>query len=229
MLFQYDTHCFKHILFLLWYLWKPDGWWKCNWVPLVPLRALCLPFLAQQPRCLCLALRAGGLEKVLMIEKDFRILRWKCLVSLKCHSLKDYLCVWFGCHLVVFKGKADFRNWSLYPLKEPKWAELKGIWGGCWQLCSGGLLSPLRADSLPGSCRVTLISVLFARLKVGERDELQRREERGNYPAAGRRPPWPCTWMGCVQAGDIQAVGAHTVGLWWVGKWPGLAGGRERQ
>lgn len=162
-----------------------------------------------------------------MIEKDFRILRRKCLVSLKCHSLKDYFCVWFGCHLVVFKGKADFRNWSLYPLREPKWAELKGIWGGCWQLCSGGLLSPLHGDSLPGSCRVTLISVLLARLKVGERDELPRREERGNYPAARRQPPWPCIWMGCVQACDIQAVGAHPVGLCWVGKWPGFGGGGQ--
>lgn len=47
-------------------------------------------------------------------------------------------------------------------------------------------------DSLPGSRRVTLISVLLAHLKVGERDELPRREERGNYPAARCQPPWPC-------------------------------------
>lgn len=60
-----------------------------------------------------------------MIEKDFRIQRWKCWVSLKCCSLKDYLCLCFGCHLLVFKGKADFRNWSSYPLSKPKWAELK--------------------------------------------------------------------------------------------------------
>lgn len=174
-----------------------------------------------------------------MIEKDFRILRWKHLVSLKCHSLKDYLCLCFCCHLVMFKGKADFRNWYLYLLSEPKWAELKKdlrllLAALLWRPViipagrqSPGLGWPQAVNK--GSYRVTLISfpLQLAHLKVDERDELPRRK-RGNCPAAHCQTPGPCHWPGCFQTCDNQAMGAHNMERW-VGNRPGLGGGRERQ
>ena len=85
-----------------------------------------------------------------MTEKDFNILRWKRSVRLKCLSLKDYLCLCFGCHLVMLKGKADFRNWSLYPLSELKWAALKRDFRLLLAALLWRLLSPQRGDRLRG-------------------------------------------------------------------------------
>lgn len=85
-----------------------------------------------------------------MIGKDLSILRWKLSMSLECRSLKDYLCLCFGCHLVVLKRKSDFRNWSLYPLSKPKWAELKRDFRLLLVALLWRLLSPPCGDSLRG-------------------------------------------------------------------------------
>ena len=166
-------------------------------------------------------------------------------MKLKRHSLKDYLCLRFGCHLLVFKREADFRNWSLYRLSEPKWAELKRdlrlllsallwrpvvtpAWGQ-----SPGLGWPQAVNE--GSCRVTLISFLLelAHLSRGERDKLPRRREKGQLPSCTLSSPLACLQSGCSQTSDNQAVGAHTVGsdgmaigLDWVGV--GRGDGREK-
>lgn len=71
-------------------------------------------------------------------------------MSLKCRSLKNYLCLCFGCHLFVLKRKNDFRNWSLYPLSKPKWAELKRDFRLLLVALLWRLLSPPCGDSLRG-------------------------------------------------------------------------------